>query len=394
MRILLAHNYYQQPGGEDAVYADEARMLEQHGHDVVRYAVHNDSVSSLGPIALATRTVWSRPSQAELRTLMRRERPDVVHFHNTLPLISPAGYYAGAAERIPVVQTLHNYRLTCPKAVLYRDGAPCQDCVGKAFAYPGIIHKCYRDSRAATAAVAMTAAVHRMLGTWERRVARYIAPTDFARQIYVKAGFAADKVVVKPNFVAPDPGIGSGEGRYALFVGRLSPEKGIRTLLAAWSELGASIPLRIVGDGPLADVVERAARLAPGIEWLGRRAPAEVLALLRESAFLVFPSEWYETFGRVAVEAFATGTPVLGADIGAIAELVQDGRTGRLFRPGDSDDLAAKARQMLCDPRLRAAWRTASRLEYEAKYTSDRNYAALMAIYENVIREQGAAPLV
>lgn len=390
MRVLLVHNYYQEPGGEDEVYIGEGRILEQHGHQVARYTVHNDRVKDIAKLTLASQTIWNRRAQRELRNVMRRERPQVVHFHNTLPLISPAGYYSAAEEGIPVVQTLHNYRLVCPNALLFRNGAPCRDCVGKAFALPGIVHGCYRGNRAATAVVATMTAVHRLLGTWAHRVALYIAPTHFARQVLLGAGLPPEKVVVKPHFVDPDPGLGPGEGGYALFVGRLSAGKGIGTLLAAWTIVGATVPLRIVGDGPLATEVERAGRQTPGIEWLGRRGAPEVLALLRHASFLVCPSELYETFGRVIIEAYAGGTPVIGADIGAIAELVQDGRTGLLFRPGDAEDLAAKVQRMLEDPRATSQWRAASRREFEAKYTAERNYAALAHIYELAMRQRRA----
>jgi glycosyltransferase involved in cell wall biosynthesis len=389
VRVLVAHNYYREPGGEDEVYAGEARMLEQHGHHVVRYAVHNDSLRDISKLTLASRTIWSRQAQRELRTVMRRERPHVAHFHNTLPLISPAGYYSASGEGIPVVQTLHNYRLVCPSALLYRSGARCGDCVGKPFAFPGIVHRCYRGSAAATAVVATMTAVHRLLGTWSHRVALYITPTHFARRILLGAGLPSEKVVVKPHFVDPDPGMGRGAGGYALFVGRLSAGKGIETLLAAWSILGRSIPLRVVGDGPLGPEVARAARLVPGVEWLGRRTAPEVLELLRDAVVLVCPSEWYETFGRVIIEAFAAGTPVVGADIGAIAELVQDGRTGLLFRPGDVEDLAAKVQSLLDDPRAGSEWRAASRREFEDKYTAESNYVSLTGIYETAMRQTG-----
>lgn len=387
LRVLVVHNHYQLRGGEDEVYAAEGRLLEERGHRVIRYAVHNDRVAELGKLALASRTVWSRESRFALQEVMRRERPQIVHFHNTLPLISPSAYYGAAEEGIPVVQTLHNYRLACPNALLFRDGAPCRDCVGKPFAYPGILHSCYRGSRAATAAVATMTATHNLLGTWARRVTRYITPTRFAREIALMSGLAPERVVVKPHFVDPDPGAGDGRGGYALFVGRLSAEKGLRTLMAAWSRMDNPLPLRIVGDGPLSPEVERITRQSTHVEWLGQRSAAEVMGLLRDAAFLVCPSEWYETFGRVVIEAFAAGTPVLCADIGAIAELVEHGRTGLLFRPGNAHDLVAKAQEMMRDPRTGGEWRLASRREFEEKYTSERNYAALIGVYEDALRE-------
>jgi glycosyltransferase involved in cell wall biosynthesis len=385
--VLLAHNHYQLPGGEDEVYAAEARLLEERGHRVVRYAVHNDRVRELGTLALAARTIWSRESRAALQEVMRRERPEIVHFHNTLPLISPSAYYGAAVEGVPVVQTLHNYRLACPNALLFRNGAPCRECVGKRFAYPGILHNCYRGSRAATAAVATMTATHAALGTWTRRVARYITPTRFAREIALASGLPPERVAVKPHFVDPDGGAGDGRGGYAIFVGRLSPEKGQHTLLAAWRRLPHPIPLRIVGDGPMSLEIEREAQQSAHVEWLGRRSAMEVMHLLRDAAFLVCPSECYETFGRVVIEAFSAGTPVLCSDIGAIAELVEHGRTGLLFRPGDVDNLATRAAVMVHDPRAANEWRHASRAEFEQKYSAEQNYVALIDIYRQALRE-------
>ena len=389
MRILMVHNRYQQRGGEDQVYEGEARLLALHGHDVLRYDVHNDSIGQVNRLALASRTVWSRHTYRRLSAIIERERPHVVHFHNILPLISPSGYYSALHRGVPVVQTVHNYRLVCPNALLFRDGMPCQDCVGKRFAWPGIIHACYRSSHAASAAVAMMTGVHHVLGTWNQRVTVYIALTNFARDRLLQGGIPGDRVVVKPNFVDPDPGEGPGNGEYGLFVGRLTPEKGIRTLLAAWNGLG--IPLRIVGEGPLDDEVAEAAKASSGrIEWLGSKSTAEVYELLARATFLVCPSEWYETFGRVVIEAFATGTPVIGSDLGAIAELVRHGETGLLFRPGSAADLAAAVHDLLEKSERLVRMRTACREEFLIKFTAERNYESLMQIYELATRNQFA----
>lgn len=222
---------------------------------------------------------------------------------------------------------------------------------------------------------------HRLLGTWTKAVDLYITLTEFARQKFIEGGLPGEKIVVKPNFVHPDPGIGSGSGGYALYVGRLSVEKGLDTLLAAWEHLNAPIPLKIIGDGPLADQVAAAAARMPKVEWLGRRPMSEVYDLMGEAMFLIFPSKWYETFGRVAVEAFAKGTPVIAANIGAIAELVDQPRTGLLFQAGNAQDLAAKVEAILLDPKVLFEMRQSARSEYEAKYTAAENYRRLMQIY-------------
>jgi glycosyltransferase involved in cell wall biosynthesis len=213
----------------------------------------------------------------------------------------------------------------------------------------------------------------------------YIVLTEFARQKFIQGNLPAEKIVVKPNFVYSDPGLGEQHGGYALFVGRLSPEKGIGTLLTAWEELGRMIPLKVVGDGPLSEKVIEAAGRVPGVEWLGRRSAQEVYELIGEANFLVFPSEWYETFGLVAIESFAKGTPVIAANIGAIAEVVESGRTGLHFRSCDPEDLVTKVKWVLNHPVEVAQMRCQARAEFETKYTAERNYRMLIDIYERVL---------
>ena len=388
MKILAVHNRYQRPGGEDQVFVDETALLESRNHRVLRYEVHNDQVKQVNRLTLAKDTVWNTSAYRELGALIRRERPDVVHFHNTLPLVSPAGYYAARAEGVPVIQTLHNYRLLCPVALFFRDGGVCEDCMGKAVPWPGVVHRCYRGSLAASGVIATMLTIHRALRTWTEMVDVYVALTEFARNKFIEGGLPAGKIVVKPNFVAPDPGRGQGGGGYALFVGRLAAEKGTGTMLAAWDRLGTRIPLKIVGDGPLRDRVVEAAARQSNVEWLGHRPVEEVHALMGKADMLVFPSEWYETFGRVAVEAFAAGTPVIAANIGAVAELVEHGRTGLEFRPGDPEDLVTQVEWALSHSAELRRMREEVRAEFEAKYTAERNYRTLMEIYEAALERK------
>jgi glycosyltransferase involved in cell wall biosynthesis len=391
MRILVAHNSYQQPGGEDEQVVVEVAMLRSFGHEVAQYNLHNNSIDSMNRFALASRTVWSRSAFLELRRLLRMHQPQIVHFHNTFPLISPAAYWAARAEGAPVVQTLHNFRLCCVNAVLFRDGRVCEDCLGKAVPWPGVLHKCYRDSRGASGATAAMLATHRLLGTWREAVDVYIALSEFSRCKLVQGGLPADKIVVKPNFVYPDPGFGEGDGGFALFVGRLSQEKGVETLLAAWRRLRGLIPLKIVGDGPMAPNVREATAMDGGIEWLGHRPLDAVYDLLGEASVLVLPSRCYENFPRVAVEAFAKGTPVVASRLGAMAEIVEDGRTGLHFEPGDAGDLAAKVLRLLGHPSELAQMRQAARDKFASSFVADVNHDALMAIYERAIKTRHAA---
>lgn len=387
MKVMVVHNRYQQAGGEDRVFWTETDLLEAHGHRVLRYCLHNDQIAGMNRLILAGKALWNSSAYQELRALMSGERPEVVHFHNTFPLVSPAGYYAAKAEGVPVIQTLHNYRLLCPDALFFRNGRVCEDCMGKVIPWPGVVHGCYRGSRAASGVVVAMLTLHRALRTWTEMVDVYVTLSGFARNKFIEGGLPAEKIVTKPNFVYPDPGPGEGRGGYALFVGRLSPEKGVGTLLTAWERLGKRIPLKIVGDGPLEDQVIRTAEEGSRVEWLGYRPRAEVHALLKDAGLVVLPS-LTEGAPLSVLEAMAAGTPVVAADIGAIAEIVEHGRTGLRFRPGDQEHLAAQVEWLLLRPREQARMRREVRSEFEAKYTAERNYEMLLEIYESVLEPE------
>jgi len=390
MKVLIAHNFYKQPGGEDHCVAAEVAMLKAHGHTVAEYFVHNNSIDTMNGLNVAARTIWSRPTFYELRQLFRRHRPQIVHFHNTFPLISPAAYYAAREENIPVVQTVHNFRLLCANALLFRNGEVCEDCIGKAIGWPGVVHRCYRGSLTATSAVAAMLGVHRAMGTWSTAVDMYIALTEFGRRKLVAGGLPADKVAVKSNFVDPDPGPGSGAGNYAVFVGRLSTEKGLETLIEAWRQLRGEIPLRIIGDGPMVEAVKAAATDQASIQWLGAKPLEAVYEAIGEAAFVVLPSRCYENFPRVIVEAFAKGTPVIASHLGAMATIIKDGQTGLLFRSGDAKDLAEKVRLVLANPSTLKCMRQTARQEFTRNFTAESNYKTLVAIYERVLGAFGA----
>jgi glycosyltransferase involved in cell wall biosynthesis len=382
MNILVAHNYYKLAGGEDQCVAAELAMLRANGHRVTQYCLSNDAIDGMGRLALASRTIWSRPAFLEMRRLIRVHRPQLVHFHNTFPLISPAAYYAARAEGVPVVQTLHNFRLVCVNALLFRDGKPCEDCLGKAVAWRGVAHSCYRNSRSASAAVAVMITTHHVLGTWRNAVDAYIALSEFSRRKLIEGGLPADKVTVKPNFLYPEPCTGAGSGEYAVYVGRLSPEKGLQTLLKAWRNFGREIPLKIAGDGPLAPAVREATARNPAIQWLQGVSHEKVYDLIGAAALLVLPSECYEgALPRVVIEAFAKGTPVVVPRLGAMAETVDDGRNGLRFAPGNAEDLAAKVRCLFADLPTLKHMRRAARESFEQNFTAEVNHQALKAIY-------------
>ena len=387
VRIVVCHNYYQYAGGEDRVFEEEARLLAAHGHHVVTYTKHNDAVDGMRPWSLAAKTIWNRQSARELGELVRRERADIVHFHNTLPLISPAAYYAARRAGAAVVQTLHNVRLVCPKATFFREGRPCESCLGKIVPLPAIRHACYRDSRAATAAIVAMLTFHRARGTYREAVDAYVALSEFSRDKLVAGGVPAGKIHLKPNSLLQDPGLGLGGGDYFLYVGRLSAEKGVETLLEAWNR-DASLPaLKIVGDGPLASQVETAAGRDARIEWCGHLPSDEVNRLLGAAIALVLPSVCYEAFPRTIVEAYAVGTPVLASRLGSMQELVDEGRTGWKFTAGDASDLAAKVRHVVATSAAeRAAFGRRAREVFDARFGSSQNVARLLEIYAEALR--------
>ncbi|MCC6422626.1 MAG: glycosyltransferase family 4 protein [Phycisphaerales bacterium] len=387
MRVLIAHNFYQQPGGEDQVFAAECALLKSRGHHVHEYVVHNDDLQHQSRLGMAVGTFWNRRVYRELSRIVRDESIEVAHFHNTFPLMSPAAYYAVRRSGAAVVQTLHNFRLICSAATLFRDGKLCEDCVGKA-PWPAIVHGCYRRSRQVTAVTAAMTRVHHAAGTYAQAVDQYIALTEFARGKFVAGGMSANQIVLKPNFVPDNPSPGSGTGGYAVYVGRLAMEKGIEMMLQAWKQLDGRIPLKIIGDGVMRPMVEQAAGEIPGIQWMGRLPMEQVMHHLGEAAMLVFPSIWYEGQPRTMVESFAKGTPIVASNLGSMAEMIDDGRTGRLFWPGDSAALARTVDELWQNPSQLASMRQQARLEYEMHYSADINHQMLMGIYADAIRRR------
>ena len=395
MRILFVHNRYQQAGGEDSVVQAEIELLRSRGHQVTLFEENNDGIVGLiNAASTAVESVYSFPAARAVGHRIDSFRPDIVHVHNFFPRISPSVHYACSDKKVPVVQTLHNYRLLCPSATFMRNGAVCEDCLGKAIPLPAVKNSCYHSSKLATAAVANMLAIHRGLHTWSRKVSRFIALTDFARNKFIAGGLPGDRIVIKPNFVNLDNGVGAGAGGYALFVGRLSEEKGIATLLEAWKRIHGHVRLKIAGDGPLAPLVRAAVSTTPGVEWLGACTRGEVSRLMADAAFLVFPSIWYETFGMSIIEGLSAGLPVLASRLGAMAELISDGQTGRLFAAGSSDDLAAAIDWALANPEALKSMRLKARREFEEKYTAESNYVQLIEIYQDAMEAEVASQQV
>ncbi|MFH2102011.1 MAG: glycosyltransferase family 4 protein [Chloroflexota bacterium] len=385
MRILVIHNHYQHPGGEDRAFAAEVDLLLIRGNEVLKYEEDNHLATSISRLGIVTRTIWSRESYRKILRLIRQFRPEIVHIHNTFFAISPSVYYACQAEGVPVVQTLHNYRLLCPVATFYRDRMVCEECLGKFIPWPSVYHGCYHHSRIQTASVAGMLSLHRIAKTWQIQVDQYIALTEFARLKFIQSGLPAEKIVVKPNFFHPDPGPKSHSGDFVIFIGRLSPEKGINTLIEAWKTMKTDIQLKVVGSGPLQEQVASLAQADSRVEFLGAIFGTNLLTLMKSARILVFPSESYEGFPMVIAEAFACGLPVIAPNLGSSREIVTDNNTGLLFQPGNSVDLATKVKWAWEHPFEMAKMGKNARREYEEKYTAEKNYDMLMDIYRQAI---------
>ncbi len=393
LRVLMLHNFYQSRGGEDQVFRAEKTLLEDHGHEVITYTAHNDTIAGMGNVALLRGTFWNRDAYHRIRALIRKHRPEVLHAHNTFPLISPSAYAAARAERVPVVQTLHNYRLICANGMLLRDGVVCERCVGRAVPWPAVTGRCYRGSATESAIAAGMVSFHRARGTWAKDVDVYVALTPFARDKFIAGGLPAWRIMVKPNFVAdswadqpPKPA-----GDHALFVGRLSPEKGVATMLAAWRASAALPGLWIIGDGPMRPDVVAAAASDPRIVWLGEQPPEKVRQEMRHAAVLLVPSLCYEGAPLVIVEAFAAGLPIIGTAHGAPGSQIAPGLTGLLHRPGDPDDLARQVNGYCTNAGNKGVMRARARQEYLDRYSAGANYQMLLAVYDRARRAAAVA---
>lgn len=389
MKILLAHTFYRSsaPSGEDAVYLNERKLLEEH-FDVVRFEKYNDDIddSTLSKqVGLALSGAWSKTTYQELSILIEQTRPDLAHFHNTFPQMTPSAWASCQEQGVPVVQTLHNFRYICPAALLQRDGKPCEDCIEGSIAN-ALKHRCYRNSIPATSAQIWTIVRNRWNGSFRNNVDRYIALTEFAASRLAAGGLPRDKIAIKPNFLLDTPAAGSGDGSYILYTGRLSEEKGIHTLLKAWQKIDSPITLKLAGDGPLRQQLEQYCHTHQlNVEFLGFCSRERVLQLVGDALLQVVPSEWYEGFPMVILEAYSCGTPVLASRIGSLNEIVQEGKTGFKFSVGDVDSLASSFRSILSNLGTVKSMRTTVRQVFLEQYTAECNLKRTQRIYEQVV---------
>lgn len=396
LAILVVHERYREYGGEDAAVDAQVRMLKGAGHLVELIEVDNETIDETagvaGQVRLAATTIWSTTGMQRVASAVRTIRPDVVHVHNTFPLLSPAIYAPSRALGPAIVQTLHNFRLVCPNGVLFRDGHPCEDCVGKPVALPGVVHACYRDSVLASGVVAGMLAVHRIRGTWRRDIDRFVALSSFARDRLIHGGIPPSRMSVLRNFV-DEPSAPAGDaGEDLLFVGRLTEDKGVPILLEAWRSSRIPGRLRIAGDGPLGPLV-RTAAAEPGsrIDALGRLSRDRTLEEMRRARAVIVPSQWYENCPMTVIEAFACGRPVIATRHGGLAEMVEDGSTGLLVDPGSAAGLAASLARAVAEPDLMVAMGQAARRRYEEAYSPEVAYRALIDVYREAIEHRRRA---
>lgn len=386
LHILIVHNKYRFSGGEDSVVENEKHLLNAHGHSVTVYEKNNtllDNLSILQKLLLPFRTLYSLSSAREIRHLIQQNQIDIVHIHNTLPLISFSSYYAAKAEGCTLVQTLHNFRFLCPNGLFYRDGHICQDCMNGL--HHSVKHACYRTSKLQSAMVSFSLWLHRTLGTF-RLPDAYIALTEFNRQTFSSL-LPADKLYLKPNFTESIPALNTPKERsYFLYASRLDTTKGIFILLEAFRQLPTQ-QLVIIGDGPEKNAVLSYIQKhqMKHVSFLGFTAHKKTMSYLYHAKALIFPSQWYEGFPVIIAESLSVATPVIGSNIGNTASIIEDGKTGLLFQYNSVDDFIQRILtfssfgfpfQEMEENCLQA---------FLTQYSPEQNYQQLMQIYTSAI---------
>jgi glycosyltransferase involved in cell wall biosynthesis len=381
MKILQVHNYYQLSGGEDTVVANEKALLEAHGHEVIPFYKRNEEINDYSffeKAKLLKNTTWSKETYAEALQLLKEIQPDVCHVHNFLPLISPSIYQACKDAGVPVVQTLHNYRLICTNGLFLREGKVCEDCLGKS-AYSAVRKKCYRDSAIQTYAVARMIEKNKSRKVWSELVDAYFCFTEFAKDKFVAHGLPAEKLFVKPNFVnPPTPESTLKKEDYFIYVGRLESNKGVLMLKEISRQL--KMPIKVVGEGELKNELEGVSN----IELLGKRPHSETLELIRNARALLFPSLCYEGMPMTILEAFAHKTLVIASDLGAMQSIIRHGQNGLLFAPGDHEELLKQIAMTSDQVKVQSMIDTAYS-DFETLYSGEANYGMLMERYEALL---------
>lgn len=386
----MVHNYYQQSGGEDEVFKNEIEILRNNNVEVSIYTISNsdiDNISKVEKIKTGVNAIWSYKQYKNIISILAKHKPDVVHIHNFFPLISPSIFYACSNMKIPVVQTLHNYRLICPAATFLRENKVCEDCLTGSL-YNSVKHGCYRESKVQTIPVATMISINRVIKTWKNKVSRYIALTDFAKGKFVQAGIEEQLITVKPNFVIEPSTINDRRDNFLLFVGRISPEKGVGILLNAWSNIKdkKGMKLIIIGDGPDKDKFAKLYEEHEDIIFKGKIDHSKIINYMSRARFLLVPSIWYEGFPMTILEAYSVGTPVIASKIGSLQEVVKDSVTGFHFEKGSIDSLSKVIEEALFYKNYENLVNQTKK-EYLNKYTPTVNAKMLMGIYSETIEQ-------
>jgi len=386
MRILLVHNFYQKVGGEDIVFELEKELLSSKKHEVVTYTKHNKDIQQYSQFQKGINTTWNKNEYKAIERQIELVKPDIVHIHNTFPIISPSIYYAITRNHLPIIQTIHNFRFFCANGLFFRDNRTCEDCKNKFFSLPAIKYRCYREDRLASFSVSSMQFVHKQLKTWKNKIDGLIVLSNFSKQKLIDYGFDEKKIYIKPNFLTSDESPTFEKQFYGIYAGRLTSDKGILILLEALQSRLSTIPFIFVGEGE-PEIIKKIKNSDPKIKLISFQPRNEVLKLIKNASFLVYPSLLYENNPLAIIEAFAMGTPVIATDNGSVSEMVTHCKTGLLFKLGSAVDLSEKLAWMETHSEEHRIMCKNARLEYESVYSKEKNYIKLINIYEKVINE-------
>ncbi len=381
MNILVVHNKYYYRGGEDTVVDAEASLLRRNGHKVLIYSRDNKEIDTISTLQLVLDTFASTRTIHDIQRIQREFKPDIIHAHNIFPLISPSIYKIAKKLHIPIVQTLHNFRLLCPQAMLFRDGKACESCIGK-IPWRASLYHCYRNSFAQSSFTAIAITTHKILDNWQQSLHQYIVLSQIARDKFIQGGIPITQLSIKPNFVESTRVPNWSQRERGIFIGRLSVEKGLDVLVKAVALLD-KIKIDVYGTGPLADLVSA----ATGLRSLGFHPQSALINRLHQVSYLVMPSTGIESFGLVAIEAFSCGTPVIASRHGSLAEIIKHGETGLLVKPGDHQELAHAIAWAEGHPDEMIKMGQAAYNDYLEHYTPESNYKILMKIYDETIAQ-------
>lgn len=377
MKILQAHNFYQLSGGEDTVVANEKQLLEEKGHMVIPYYKHNNQLSGsfVEKLKLINNTTWSKTTFNEVDKLIQETKPDICHVHNFLPLISPSIYDACIKNGVPVVQTLHNYRLICSNGLFSREGRICEDCLNKS-PMGSVMKKCYRNSIPQTYMVANMLLKHNKKGTWSNKVDRFICMTEFAKRKFIEHGLPEKKLTVKPNFVSDNNSlVNEKKEDYLVYVGRLEKEKGVDLLLKVAQHLTTKI--KVLGEGNLSSKLSQ----VTAFEVIGKTDHAETMNYIAKAKALLFPSTLYEGMPMTVLEAFSVKTPVIATKIGAMKSMIEHQKTGLLFQLNSESAFLETIKFALSNENKMKEISNFAFKEFQLKYSKESNYQILNSLY-------------